>query len=215
MITIQASRITVLRVLAVCLAVFFLPISVFAAPVKVDIVDNNGKKVKTPTVDFSQHLFSFSPLITTGTLGTSAGTGQLVSIDAPKNTLAWTVSLAATNGPGSLWTDGINFYDYNDLSGPVDGVDTDVYGGQLTWLGGGSFQGDPAANCPTTNLSIASTTAFAEGSVDSVSILYTTNSGATKNCTWNYSSVSNNLSQIIPGTQPAGVYSLPMTLTIL
>ncbi len=181
----------------------------------VDIVDNTGTPVGSPTIAFADQAFSFDAITSTGRLGDTSGTGQVVRTYVPNSSPTWTVSLAASGGPSSTWTSGGDTYDFNDTSGATDGGDSDSVGGQLTWSGGGSFVGVPNNTaCPVTGLSIASSTAFAEGSVDSVNIL-TNGTGTNGFCRWDYSSGVDNLSQEIPAAQPGGTYTLPMTLTIL
>lgn len=208
-------------------AIVLLPLAAFAAntptfsqvitggTLAVDIVDNTGSPVASPTVTFAEQAFSFDAVTSTGRLGDSSGSGQVVRMYVPNSSPTWTVSLAATGGPTATWSNGSETYDYNDTSGATDGGDGDSVGGQLTWSGGGSFAGVPNNTaCPITGLSVASSTAYAEGATDSVNIL-TNGTGTQGFCRWDYSASADNLSQEIPGAQPAGTYTLPMTLTIL
>lgn len=180
----------------------------------VDIVDNTGTTVGSPSVTFGSTTYSFSSQTTTGTLGTTSGSGERIRTFNPTGTATWSVALAATSGPTALWTSGGNTFDFNDNSGATDGPDTDTKGGQLTWTGGGTFAGVPNnTDCPITNLSIAGSTAYNEGSTDSINIL--TNGTSTQTyCRWDYTSTSTNLSQVIPANQAPGTYTLGMTLTI-
>ncbi len=177
----------------------------------VDIVDAGGTTVASPSVTFGSTTFSFSSQTTTGTLGTAS---QKIRTSNPTSTATWGVALAATSGPTSLWTSGGNTFDFNDTGATDTGVDVDTKGGQLTWSGGGTFAGVPDSTaCPTTGLSIASSTPYLEGTTNSISVL-TGGASATTFCRWDYTSASTNLSQVIPSSQPSGTYTLGMTLTI-
>lgn len=177
----------------------------------VDIVDATGTPVATPSASLTAANSSFNCQTVTGTLGVSA---QRIRVTNTTASAAWTVAIAATSGATSLWDSGTDTYDFNDSAGApagcADGADTDTDAGQLT-INPAAGTVAPESGCTTTGVSLGASTAFAEGSADSVTLLSASGSANT-NCYWDVTGIG--LSQTIPPQQTAGSYSLDLTLTI-
>lgn len=164
-----------------------------AGSVSADIVDSGGNPVGSPSVSFSGSNFSFATQQSTGALGISSQKIRVTS------TLSdWTVAVAATSGPTALWNSGGNNYDFNG-SASVGRLRVDASGSTIT----------PQGGCSTTGLSKGSSNYFAQGTLDSITLL--SGSSAQTGCYWDLTSV--NLTQDIPASQVAGSYSIGMTLT--
>jgi hypothetical protein len=175
---------------------------------KVDIKDSNGLSVSSPVVDFSSANTSFFVNNTTATLG--SGLQKLRISNGTSNAL-WTLSLAATSGPTANWS---GVYDFNDptSSGCTDGADADSLGGQLTMdPSGGTLAKGACASCVTTNISKGTSSAFNQGTTDSITLLSAA-AGSDDIGDWTLQGVS--LSQKIPAEQPAASdYDISFTLT--
>lgn len=177
-----------------------------AGSLSVDIVDDSGNTVGSPSVAFSAANYSFDNQDGTGTLGTAS---EKIRVYNPTSTETWTVNLAGS-ATTALWTDGGNTYDFNDGSGYSDGGDTDAKGGQMTINpSAGTLAG--VSGCATTNVSKGASDSFIEGSVNSIDLMSAA-AGAATFCRWDLTGVA--LTQKIPASQPAGSYSISMTMTI-
>ncbi|MBI3963896.1 MAG: hypothetical protein HY341_02750, partial [Candidatus Kerfeldbacteria bacterium] len=163
----------------------------------VDIVDSGGSSVTSPSVTFGAKTFSFETQTSTGTLGTSS---QKVRVSNTTSTPNWTLSIAATTGPTTLWTTGSITYDFNG-SAANGRLTVNAAGGTIT----------PQGGCATTGLTLGSSTAFAQGTQDSVDLL-TAGGSAQTSCYWDVTNVS--LTQDIPATQANGTYTISMTITV-
>ena len=173
----------------------------------IDIVDSGGTTVASPTVSFGAATFSFNTQDTTGTLGVAA---QKIRISNPTATATWTASIAGS-APTALWTAGSLKYDFNDTSGYTDGADTDTYGGQLAVAPtGGTLAG--VSGCATSNVSLGSNSAFAEGTTDSITIASGA-AGAATYCRWDITNIG--LTQKLPAAQTSGSYALNLVLSII
>ena len=173
----------------------------------VDIVDDNGDPVSTPSLAFSPLSFSFTPQTATGTLGVI---DQKIRVSNNSGNEQWNLSIAADNST-SLWSGGGAYYDYNDDSaGATDGADADIYGGQLS-LDPNFLVITPQSSCSDTGLVVGDAAAFVEGSLDSLTLVEANSSAAT-GCYWDISGI--NVSQTVPAEQATNLYSLPMSLTI-
>ncbi len=173
-----------------------------AGSLSVDVVDGGGASVSSPSVAFSPLPFSFDPQTSFGTLGTPS---QKIRITNTTANPAWTLSLAATDGSGALWTSGGNQYDFND------GLSA---GGQLS-VNPSALSLTPLAPCSSTaGLTRGSASAFREVSPPIVSItLLQAGPSAATGCSWDLTGVG--LSQTIPASQASGTYQISFTLTIL
>ena len=173
----------------------------------IDIVDAGGTTVASPAVSFASTTFSYNTQDTTGTLGTST---ERIRVFNPTSTSTWTASIAGS-AADATWTNGTASYDFNDGSGYTDGADTDNLGGQLAVNpAGGTLAG--VSGCATANVSLGSNSAFAQSTVDSIT-LASGASGASTFCRWDVTNIG--LTQKLPAAQVAGSYSLDLVLSII
>lgn len=180
-----------------------------AGTLSVDIVDSGGVSVSSPAVSFSAGDFSFASTSTDGTLGVSE---QRIRVDNGTGTATWSLSIAASD-PTDVWTNGSDFYDFNDTttSGTADGADADSYAGLLSVDSSGATI-SPQSGCSSTGISLGTSTNFDEGTTDSVTIASAGGSTETS-CYWDITGID--LSQTIPAEQSAGTYTLDFTLSIV
>lgn len=162
----------------------------------VDIVDSGGNTVSSPSVSFGAVAFSFNAQTSTGTLGVAA---QKIRLSNTTATPAWTLSVAATSGPTTLWTTGSITYDFN----------TTAANGRLT-VDPSVATMTPQGGCSSTGISLGSSTAFNQGVTDSVTLASASGSTQTS-CYWDFTGIG--LTQDIPARQSAGTYTISMTLT--
>lgn len=163
----------------------------------VDIVDGSSVTVGSPAVSFASKTFSAATQTSTGTLGTAS---EKIRVTNPTSTATWTMTMAATSGNTTLWSDGSHTMDFNGAAS-AGRLTVDSSGGTLTGVGA----------TPTTNITKGSSTSFAQGTVDSVTLL-SAGASATAPGQWDFTSVS--MTQDIPALQATGNYSISMTLTV-
>ncbi len=181
----------------------------------VDIVDGSYVAVGSPTVAFSSTTFSFACQTSgvTGTFGTATQQIYVKNPDAADN--GWTVSLAAS-APTAFWDSAGIDVDFNDptTSGCTDGADTDSLKGQLTVdASGATLAAGARAGTLTTNITKGSSSAYNQGTVDSITLL-TAASGSDDIGDWTLQGVT--LSQSIPAETPAASdYDINMTLSVV
>ncbi len=148
----------------------------------------------------------------TGSLGTNA---QRVYVDNPGAANdGWGLAIAATDGPTAKWSSGSNHYDFNDAEsgGCGDGSDTDNLAGQMTIdPSGATLTLSCSGLCTSTGVSMGVQDAFEEGSVNSISLA---TAAANSDDIWRGHLTSIDVLQTIPATQPAGNYTIDMTLTV-
>lgn len=178
----------------------------------VEIVDAAGTIVTSPTV-----LFSSTPTTTlqcnstTATLGTAS---QRIRVSNALATNGWNVSIAATSGPTSLWSAGSSYYDFNDPAGSPpgcsDGGDGDTWAGRLT-INPSVATVAPSSGCTNTGVSKGSSAAFAEGTINAITLL-SADATSQRFCYWDVTGAS--LSQQIPSQTQPGAYALDMTITV-
>jgi hypothetical protein len=185
-----------------------------AGVLSTDILDASGVTVASPSVSMTAKNLSFTCLTggsaSTGIFGTN--TQRVYVINPGGANSGWTLTLAATSGPTALWTSGGNTFDFNDAgtSGCSDGVDTDTKAGQLTVDPSVSTLTTDCASCVVTNVTKGSSTAYVEGTTNSVTLL---NAAAASDDVWRGYITDATLSQTIPAETPPGAYTLNMTLT--
>jgi len=170
----------------------------------IDIVNDSGDSVGSPSVSFDTFIFSFDPGDSSGVLGTAT---EKIRVSNPTITETWTVSIAATGGVTATWSDGgTNTYPYNDATAADNGRLTvnAATNGVVTPGGGGT--------CTTTSITKEPSATFVNGTTDSIDILSAA-AGADTLCYWDLTAVD--LTQRIPASQPTANYSLPMTLSII
>ncbi len=184
-----------------------------AGALSVEFVDASYVTVASPNVTMGAITFSFSSQLATGLLGTNTERLYWENPDAADG--GYVVTMAATAGTTSCWdlasggSCAAGDYDFNDVSGATDGVDADSLGGQLTV--------DPSVGTltartgTTTGMTKGSSTAFNEGTVDSITLV-TAAAGADDITRTYITGVS--LSQNVPAMQGAGSYTVNMTVTI-
>lgn len=176
-----------------------------------DIVDGAGSSVAGPSVSLASINRSFACQTVGGTLGS---TTQRIRVTNTTNNAVWSLSLAATGGAASVWSTGgatPNKYDFNDAggSGCTDG-DGDGFAGQLS-INPAAAAAAPQAGCSANGLSLLSATAgFSAG--NSV-VLASASTTADYYCYWDITGFQ--LLQKIPASQPAGSYSLGLTITLV
>lgn len=189
-----------------------------AGTLATDIRDSNRDPVANPSVAFSTVTSSFDCLTggnaSTGTLGTNDERLYVDNPDAADN--GWTLTVAATSGATATWDDGgSNTHDFNDPTGTPagcdDGADGDSVGGQLTVDASGATLTTDCQSCNTTGITLGSSTAFNQGTTDSVTLL---NAGGTSSDYGRWYLTGASLSQTIPASTPAGSYTLDLTLTV-
>lgn len=177
----------------------------------VDIVNSGGTSVASPSVGMSAVTIGFDCQTSTGTLGTSS---ERIRISNTTVTPGWTVAIAATAGATATWSSGGNNFDFNDGSGApagcADGGDADAFAGRMT-LNPSVGTSTPQGGCTNTGVSLGSSTPFAQGVTDSVTLISASGSAST-NCYWDLTGVT--VSQTIPVQQAAGTYTLNLTLTV-
>lgn len=179
-----------------------------------DIVDAVGNSVAAPSFGFSGLVAPFTCATSTATLGVSA---QRIRIKNTTDTPGWSLSMAATAGSTALWSAGTPKYDFNDPAGTPAGcsagLDTDIYGGQMTVDASvGTVTARAVTACTTNGVTKGSSAAFSEGVQNSLTLM-NASASANTGCFWEMTDVS--VSQKIPGGQPAGSYSINMTLTVV
>lgn len=188
-----------------------------AGTLVVDIVDASYVPVSSPAVSMSAKTFSFAcqkdAEASTGTFGTSTQQIYVKNPDAADS--GWSVSLAASS-PTALWDSTIADYDFNDGTGAGcdDGADTsDTLGGQLTVNPSvGTLEVGTCLNCTTDDVSKGASASFAQGSVDSITLINAAGASSDRG-DWKLSGVA--LSQTIPAEQAAANdYNINMTLSV-
>jgi hypothetical protein len=172
-----------------------------------DIVNSGGTPVSSPSVSFGSAQFMFVCQISSGTLGVSS---ERIRVNNTTPNGNWTLTMAATSGATAAWG---TAYDFNDGGGSpagcADGGDADGRAGQLTIDPSVSTLA-PQSGCSSSGVTRGGSSAFAEGSVNSITLL--TASGSQTNCYYDLTGVS--LSQRIPEETPVGNYSINMTITV-
>lgn len=186
-----------------------------AGVLSTDILDASRVTVASPSVSMSTKSFLFTCAsggsASTGTFGSNTQRIYVINPSAANN--GWTLTMAATSGTTSTWTDGgSNTYDFNDSSssGCGDGADADSAAGQLTIDPSVSTLTTDCTSCSTTNVTKGSNASFAEGSVDSVTLL---SASAASDDIWRGYLTGVSLSQTIPAEQTPASYTINMTLT--
>jgi hypothetical protein len=177
----------------------------------IDIVDSSGCSVANPIISMSATTSSFDCATTIGTIGASSQKLRLTNTTGNPN---WSLTIAATSGENTVWSNGSANYDFNDSSGSPpgcgDGADADSgEAGQLT-LDPSSATATPKSGCTTTGVSLGSAAAFAQGTLNSLTLA--TASSANTSCYWDFTSIG--ASQKIPKETPTGTYTLNLTVTV-
>ncbi len=181
---------------------------------RLDIVDGTGSSVASPSFALAAATLQTTCQASSGTLGTSS---QKLRITNTTTTAIWTVSIAPTAGAGASWnrSDSGAQYDFNDSAGSpagcASGTDGDGLAGQLT-VSPGVQTVTPQSGCTAMGINAGSSSGFDQDTVDAISLM--SSSGSTPlNCYWDVTGIG--LVQQIPAAQPAGMYGISMTLTVV
>jgi hypothetical protein len=162
---------------------------------------DDSTPVASPTVAFPATNVSFACQTETATLGN--GTNKVNVTNLATNN-GWTLTMAATGGNTTPWTDGTDTYKYNDATG------SGCTNGQLTVDASvATLTDDCSGSCSDTDVTKGTSTAFVSGSADNITLL-TDSDGSP----WEGYLTGIGLSQKIPASQHAGSYTLGMTLTV-
>lgn len=174
-----------------------------------DIVDSGGASIGSPSVTMNSLTSSGTCQTASGTLG---GSSQRIRVQNTTGNAPWTLSIAPTGGANARWMASADSYDFNDAngSGCTDGGDSDSFGGQLSLNPSAATLDTNKAGCGTSGVSRGSSSAFADGVVNSIT-LGSASGSAQIDCYWDFYGAS--ISQKIPGNTLPGSYSLPMTVT--
>lgn len=179
----------------------------------VDVLDDNQSSVPNPTVPFTLAAVEATCQQpgATGTLGSNL---QRVYVDNPGGAdSGWSLALAATGGPATLWSNGSDEYDFNDPAGGGcnDGGDVDAAAGQLTINPSvASLTLDCGGTCSASGVSLGTQAAFSQGTTDVVNLV---TAGAGADDIWRGYLTGIQASQSLPAAQSAGAYVLDVTLT--
>ncbi|MBI2448388.1 hypothetical protein HYV44_02400 [Candidatus Microgenomates bacterium] len=187
-----------------------------AGTLSTDIRDASRVTVGSPAVAMGAKTFSFDCLsggsAATGTLGSASERIYVDNPDAADN--GWTLAIAATGGATSTWSDGgSNTYDFNDSSGSgcTDGADADSKGGQMTINPSVGSTTTDYSGSDTTGITLGNSTAFVQGTTDSVTLVTAANTSAD---IWRGYFTGVTVSQTIPAEQTAAAYTLQFTITV-
>lgn len=180
----------------------------------IDIVDGTTYvPVGSPSVAFPAATFSFTCQTNTATLGTATQTIYVKNPDASDT--GWIASIAAS-ATTALWDSAGVDYDFNDTTGVgcTDGVDTDTVAGRMTIDPSvGTIATGSCLSCNTTSITKGTSTAFAEGTTNSIALLNAA-SGSSDIGDWKFTGVA--ISQTIPAEQPAASdYDINMVVSIV
>lgn len=190
-----------------------------AGSLSAGIFDASRVAVANPAVTMSAMNFSFDcqagGSASTGTFGTNTERVYVNNPDGADN--GWTLTVAATDGVTAKWANAgvTSFIDFNDPTGTTagcsDGVDAgDTVAGQMTVNPNvGTLTAD-CASCTTTNVSKGSSSAFNQGTVDSITLL---NAAASSDDIWRGYLTGVDIDQTIPAETAADSYNINLTLT--
>ncbi len=174
----------------------------------VDIVDSGGTTVASPTMAMTTALLKLVYQTITGVFGTAS---EKIRVTNGTGASAWTLSIAATGGATAFWNGTVD-YDYNDPTASAgDGGDADSLGGQMTIDASGATI-TPEGGCATTGITLGSSSAFNQGTTDSIT-LASADGSADTSCYWDITDID--ISQTIPAEQGVGSYEIDMTLSIV
>jgi len=166
---------------------------------ELDVVDGSGASVVSPVVEFATVTYDFIDQNSASTLGTAQ---QKIRVTNKRQTETWDLSIAASD-PAALWLDSGSgdSYDYND----------DTSGAQLTVdPSTGSIVSTNPSYFGTSNINMGSSAAFSS-TVSDVTLVQAAANADTPG-QWDIDGIG--LSQVVPGNQNPGDYSIDFTLTL-
>lgn len=186
--------------------------TISAGSLATEVRDASRVTVSSPSFALSSGGFSFNCQTTTGTLGSGTQRIYVDNGDAADN--GWTLTMAATSGATAVWHNvgSTQTFDFNDTtgSGCTDGADADTKAGRLTVDASVSTLTTDCATCATTSITKGSSTPFAQGSTDSITLLNAA-AGSDDIGRWYLTGVG--LSQTVPAEQTPDSYSITTTIT--
>ncbi len=174
-----------------------------AGTLSTDILQSDGSTpVSAPTVGFPALNVGFTCQTNTATLG---DTNNRVYVTNLATNNGWNLTMAATGGPTATWSDtNSHTYAYNNAAG------SGCTGGQMTVNPtAATVNLDCSSACVSTNITKGSSTPL-DSTGSSVVTLMSDSDGSA----WKGYLTGVGLSQKIPASQPAGSYSLGMTITV-
>lgn len=180
-------------------------------PLSINIVDTGGSPIGVPSVSFPAVNTTINCQTNSSVLGVS---NAKIRVDNGTLNPQWNLTIAATGGATANWDNGSGAnYDFNDptTSGCGDGADADSFAGQLS-INPSSATSTPEAGCTNTGLSFGSSSAFNQGTVDSITLL-TAGATAQTNCYWDITGI--NMDQKIPREQINGAYNINFTISAI
>lgn len=188
--------------------------TITAGVLSTDILDASRNPVASPSVAMSAKAFGFDCQTgvdsSSGTLGTNT---QRLYVNNPSGANnGWTLTMAATSGPTSTWSNGgaTNKFDFNDPSACTDGADADTQSGQLSLDPSVGTLTTDCSSCTTTGVTKGSSSAFSQGVTDSLTVL---SAAAGSDDVWRGYLTDGSIKQVIPGETPADSYTINLTLT--
>ncbi len=186
--------------------------AITAGSLATDVRDASRATVASPSFAMTSTGFSFSCQTATGTIGSNT---QRVYVDNPNGANnGWTLTIAATGGATSLWqnTGTTQNFDFNDAtsSGCTDGGDADTKAGQMTLNPSAGTLTTDCASCTTTSITKGSSSAFSQGTTDSITLL---NAAAASDDVGRWYLTNVGVSQSVPAEQPVDSYKINLTLT--
>jgi hypothetical protein len=170
-----------------------------------DIMNASRVSVASPAVTMDAKSFSFDCQTSTKPFGTTSER-IYVSDGDTTNSNGWTLSVAATSGASTLWTAGGNNFDFNNPAG------SGCTGGQMAINPTAGTVTADCTGCNTTGVSLGSSTAFNQGTTDSITLMNASGSAAN---IWRGYLTGANVTQTIPAGQTPGNYSIDLTLTLV
>ncbi len=173
----------------------------------------SGNEIINPVINLNPTETQFQCHQTSGTIGDWPD--NILRIQNTTANPAWSLSVAATDGPTALWQDSVygRTFDFNDTTGTGcgDGGDSDTKSGQMKFNMGDAAVGG-APGCAVAGLTQGSTQSFQEGFLHTITLV-SAGSGAATDCYWDITDLS--IQQTIPQEQLPGDYSLELTLTLV
>lgn len=187
--------------------------TISAGTLTTDIRDASRVSVASPVFPITAASFSFNCQTSTGTIGSNT---QRIYVDNPSSANnGWTLTIAATSGATATWanTGSTQTLDFNDptSSGCSDGADADSKAGQMTLNAAAGTLTTDCSTCSTTSITKGTSTAFSQGSTDSITLL---NAAAASDDVGRWYLTGVGVSQTIPAEQPADSYSIGLTATV-
>ena len=172
--------------------------------------DATDATLTNPTTVFSAAMTGKTASTTTAKL--SNNSSQQLEVANSLSTTGWSVSLAATGGPTAKWTQtgGAANYAFNSTNVDQGQLSVDLSSSAFTASGSTPL----GQACTTAGLSYGIGGAFVAGTASANSVtLATASSGSGLTCLFKLQNIT--LKQTIPAYQKPGMYTLPVTVTVV